>query len=251
MSLRSIARSILSGQKRGNAAVSTKAPDSVSDYERFVADLIATHPLDEAMSLAVGGDYDKIGDIASDVVVHAGAKDGMAVLDFGCGSGRVASALSRKVNLSRYLGTDVVQALLDYAQTKTPAHYVFKRETGLRFPAEDQAFDMAYAFSIFTHLLQTECYIYLLDMHRVLKPGGLAVISFLELRAPLHWPIFETSAKRVKNGTAAHLDTFIERGQFNVLADHAGFNVFRYIDGFAEISSRGALGQSVAILRKR
>jgi ubiquinone/menaquinone biosynthesis C-methylase UbiE len=261
MRIRSVAKTILPKQLHGTAAsIAGKLGGagkpafqyhSVAEYERFVASLIATHPLDEAMSLAVGGDYERIGDIASDIVIQAGAKDGMAILDFGCGSGRVASALSRKVNLARYLGTDVVQTLLDYAKSKTPAHYAYKRETGLRFPAEDDAFDMAYAFSVFTHLLQTECYIYLQDMHRVLKPGGLTVISFLELRAALHWRIFETSAMRVKDGTSAHLDTFIERGQFNVWADHAGFDVVRYIDGANAVSNNRALGQSVAIFRKR
>lgn len=259
MSIRKVANTILPKSLRGPAdKTASKAGGelpfeyhSVIEYERFVAELIARHPLDEAMSLAVGGDYERIGDIASDIVIDAGARDGMAMLDFGCGSGRVASALSRKVSLGRYLGTDVVQALLDYAKTKTPAHYVYRRETGFRFPAEDNAFDMAYAFSVFTHLLQTECYIYLLDMQRVLKPGGIAVISFLELRAPLHWPVFEHSAMRVKAGTSAHLDTFIERGQFNVLAQKSGFDVLRYIDGAAEISSRGPLGQSVAIFKKR
>jgi ubiquinone/menaquinone biosynthesis C-methylase UbiE len=259
MRIRSVAKTILPKQLHGPAAsIAGKLGGkpafqyhSVAEYERFVARLIAAHPLDEAMSLAVGGDYERIGDIASDIVIQAGAADGMAVLDFGCGSGRVASALSRKLNLARFLGTDVVQALLDYAKTKTPAHYVYKRETGLRFPAEDNAFDIAYAFSVFTHLLQTECYLYLLDMQRVLKPGGLAVISFLELSTPLHWRIFETSAMRVKDGTSAHLDTFIERSQFDVWASHAGFEVVRYIDGANAVSDNRALGQSVAILRKR
>lgn len=262
ISMRSVAKAIIPKPLHGAAAAAADKLGatrtgpafqyhSVAEYERYVTRLIAAHPLDEAMSLAVGGDYERIGDIASDIVVQAGARDGMALLDFGCGSGRVASALSRKVKLERFLGTDVVQALLDYAKTKTPGHYVYKRETGLRFPAEDGAFDMAYAFSVFTHLLQTECYIYLLDMHRVLKPGGLAVISFLELSAPLHWRIFETSAMGVKDGVSSHLDTFIERAQFDAWTDHAGFDVVRYIDGANAVSGNRALGQSVAIFRKR
>jgi ubiquinone/menaquinone biosynthesis C-methylase UbiE len=156
----------------------------VEEYEATVADLMAKHPLDEAMSLAVGGSYELVGNVASDILLYAGARSGMAILDFGCGSGRVASALSRKVKIGRYVGTDVVQVLLDYAKSKTPDHFEFKCHRQLNFPVRDDAFDMVYAFSVFTHLLQGECYMYLLDMHRILKSGGRAVISFLELAEP-------------------------------------------------------------------
>ena len=40
----------------------------IEDYERHVANLIATHPIDEAMSLAVGGSYELVGGIEHDLL---------------------------------------------------------------------------------------------------------------------------------------------------------------------------------------
>jgi hypothetical protein len=48
----------------------------VEDYERHVADLIEKHPMDEAMSLAVGGSFNEIGAIEADILRYAGLKDG-------------------------------------------------------------------------------------------------------------------------------------------------------------------------------
>ena len=43
----------------------------VEDYERHVARLMRDHPIDEAMSLAVGGAYDIIGRIEAEALVKA------------------------------------------------------------------------------------------------------------------------------------------------------------------------------------
>ena len=41
----------------------------VEDYERHVAELMASHPPDEAMSLAVGGQYDEYGRLMADILL--------------------------------------------------------------------------------------------------------------------------------------------------------------------------------------
>lgn len=216
----------------------------VEDYEKFVAQLVKDHPMDEAMRIAVGGNFEAIGNIASDIVVYAGARDGMSALDFGCGCGRVAAPLSKKVKLDKFLGIDVVQQLLDYAKLNTPNHYEYRLNRSISIPANEQVFDIAYAFSVFTHLLQTECYRYLCDIYRTLKPGGRLVLSFLELNEPRHWKIFEASDH------AKHLNTFIERSQWDVWANRSGFSVVEYIGAYNSRWNGHALGQSVAILQK-
>lgn len=125
----------------------------VEDYERHVEDLLAKHPLDEAMSLAVGGHYDSIGRVMTQALIIAGVKNGDFVFDLGCGSGRVAHALSKQVTLRNYLGTDVVEKLLSYARTKCPQYYKFEKHQELSVPAADETIDFAFAFSVFTHLL--------------------------------------------------------------------------------------------------
>ena len=53
----------------------------VEDYERHVAQLIEKYPIDEAMSLAVGGSYHEIGAIEADILRYTGLKDAMSLID--------------------------------------------------------------------------------------------------------------------------------------------------------------------------
>ena len=131
------------------------------------------------MSLAVGGSYAKIGKLQAELLIHFGLKDGMRLADVGCGSGRTATALSERISIE-YDGFDIVQTLLDYAASKAPPNYLFNLNRGLTLPSPDNSYDMICGFSLFTHLLHEETFIYLRDMLRVLKPGGMLAFSFLE-----------------------------------------------------------------------
>ncbi|MBX6374924.1 MAG: class I SAM-dependent methyltransferase [Acetobacteraceae bacterium] len=222
----------------------------VEDYERRVANLLATHPLDEAMSLAVGGSYERIGAIERDLLRYAGLADGMALVDLGCGSGRLAHALGTSMRLGSYLGIDVVQALLDYARTKAPPDYRFVRSVSFELPAPDASADMVCAFSVFTHLLHEETYLYLEDIRRVLKPGGRCVFSFLEFAEPNHWRIFEATVEGRRVGAVPHLNTFIERSTIEAWARQLGFRETIFIGGCEAPWCGEPLGQSVALLRK-
>lgn len=223
----------------------------VEDYEKHVENLIAAYPIDEAMALAVGGDYAGVGKIETAILKAAGLRTGMSVFDLGCGSGRLAAALGEEPGiLVDYLGTDVVRALLDYAATKTPAHFRFARHRELSVPTPDSSIDIACAFSVFTHLLHHETFIYLEDMKRALKPGGKIVFSFLEFASPGHWNVFEATIDYAKGKQTPHLNQFIERNVIAVWAQHLGMEVERIIAGSERVGGGAPLGQCTAILRK-
>lgn len=222
----------------------------VEDYERLVGELIRAHPIDTAMSLAVGGDYERIGAIECEIMRHAGLRDGQSLVDLGCGSGRLAVAVARDLQVD-YLGLDVVQALLDYARSKCPRHYKFVLNRVLTLPLEAGSVDHVSAFSVFTHLLHAETYLYLEDVHRCLRPGGRVVFSFLEFALPDHWPIFEKTVREQRASMTPHLNQFIERGQITLWAQRLGYASVDFIDGVAAPWPSGQpLGQSVAILSK-
>ncbi len=221
----------------------------VEDYERHVRDLLQAHPLDKAMSLAVGGDYEKVGAIELAILRHAGLVDGMSLIDLGCGSGRLADALGREMRLE-YLGTDIVQSLLDYARTKTPANYRFALHRDLSLPAEDASADMVSAFSVFTHLLHEESFLYLQDGWRTLRRGGRIVFSFLEFASPAHWAVFQRMLDERRSSARSPLNTFIDRDAIRVWAKHLSYEVECLIDGTQAPWKGTALGQSIAILRK-
>jgi ubiquinone/menaquinone biosynthesis C-methylase UbiE len=221
----------------------------VEDYERHVAHLLATHPVDEAMSLAVGGSYEYIGAIERDLLLHTGLRNGMKLIDLGCGSGRLAHAVSRAVTIE-YLGIDIVQALLDYARTKTPHGYQFILHRDLSIPAEDDSADFLAAFSVFTHLLHAETYIYLEEARRVLKPAGRIVFSFLEFAEPDHWSVFEGTVASLRSTAGAPINSHIERPVIEVWCHHLNLVLERFIGANEAPWGGSPLGQAIAILRK-
>jgi SAM-dependent methyltransferase len=221
----------------------------VEDYEKHVANLVKRHGLDEGMSLAVGGSYEAIGNIEAGILTTLGLKDGMRLADVGCGSGRTAAALSRWVNIE-YDGFDIVQPLLDYAAKKSPSNYRFILNCDIRLPSPDCVYDMVCAFSLFTHLLHEETFIYITDIYRTLKAGGALVFSFLEFAEPRHWPVFKATVETARQSTRPHLNMFIERSAIELMAAKIGFTDVKFFDATTAITTQGALGQTAVILRK-
>jgi ubiquinone/menaquinone biosynthesis C-methylase UbiE len=219
----------------------------VEDYERLVKSLVARHPIDVAMEIAVGGNYRIFGEIEADIVQSEGLSAGMRIVDLGCGSGRLASVLHERLDVA-YLGIDIVEALLDYARRKAP-RFTFRLHKQFSIPAPDGAADMVSAFSLFTHLLHAESFIYIQEAFRVLKPGGKLVFSFLEFAEPRHWDIFIATRDATASDTLPHLNTFMERNAIEVWAQRIGFEKPRYHDATAEWNEH-QLGQSTAVLRK-
>ena len=221
----------------------------VEDYEKLIVHLIATYPLDEAMARAVGGGpYDIFGQMEADILDAAGLTDGMVVVDLGCGSGRLASALHKSRAVS-YIGIDIVQPLLDYAQTRAP-NYRFLLHRELSIPLADSSADIVSAFSLFTHLLQAETYVYLEESARILKPGGRIVFSFLEFSEPTHWAIFELTRKAARDANGDHLNMFLERITIELWAEKLGLIAEQFFPSSTTWQGH-ALGQSVVVLAKR
>lgn len=127
-----------------------------------------------------------------------------AVLDVGCGSGRLAVPLTRYLNNeARYEGFDLSEAAIDWCRenisTKFPQFHfqVSDVRNGLyghrdkqklkaskyTFPYEDKSFDFVLLTSLFTHLVRADMQRYVSEVARVLKPGGRCLATFYLLNA--------------------------------------------------------------------
>lgn len=98
-----------------------------------------------------------------------------AILDFGCGCGRV---LRRWRELdARVCGTDVNAAAVDWCRTHLPFAEV--GVNGLEPPLSygEASFDLVYAISVFTHLPVKTQLAWRDELRRVLRPGGLLMLS--------------------------------------------------------------------------
>jgi len=99
-----------------------------------------------------------------------------AVLDFGCGVGRVIRHWEG-VNGPKLYGSDYNPELIAWCQANLRfASFKVNALVGT-LPYPDATFDLIYALSVFTHLTETQQDFWITELSRLLKPGGYLLIS--------------------------------------------------------------------------
>ncbi len=104
---------------------------------------------------------------------------GKRVLDFGCGCGRILRHFVSTAETCEFWGCDISGPCIDWlsAHFQPPFHFVQNNEAP-PLPFESDYFDLIYCVSVFTHLADT-WEIWLLELRRILKPEGTALITFM------------------------------------------------------------------------
>ena len=99
------------------------------------------------------------------------------VLDFGCGWGRLTRFLARDVAPGALYGCDPSPQILDVCRDcRVPAVLARSDNVPERLPF-DERFDLAFAFSVFTHLSEPAHLASLRALHAGMAPGGLLVVT--------------------------------------------------------------------------
>jgi SAM-dependent methyltransferase len=99
------------------------------------------------------------------------------VLDFGCGWGRLTRFFARDVPSGNLFGCDPVEQILEICRRdRVPATLARSHFLPRELPF-DGPFDLAYAFSVFTHLSQAAHEASLRALHGALGPGGLLILT--------------------------------------------------------------------------
>lgn len=124
------------------------------------------------------------------------------VLEIGCGSGRMALALTGYLNQSgSYVGMDITGESIRWCQKHLTRRYpnfrffhidLYNRRYNpggtyqaaeYTFPFSAYSFDFIFLTSVFTHLLPAETSHYLAEIARLLKPNGRGLVTFFLLNS--------------------------------------------------------------------
>lgn len=98
-------------------------------------------------------------------------------LDFGCGCGRLLAAIEHRFPSLRVQGCDVDPVAVAWSSTRF-ADFHFR--TNGEWPPCDFAqgsFDMIWCGSVFTHIDEPHQDAWLMELHRLLRPGGFLMAS--------------------------------------------------------------------------
>ncbi|MFD2202032.1 class I SAM-dependent methyltransferase [Shivajiella indica] len=120
------------------------------------------------------------------------------LLEVGCGEGRGVEILMPLVE--EYLGLDKIQEVIDILKKKYP-EAKFRQAIIPPFSGiEDDFFDSVVSFQVIEHIKDDR--LFLEEIHRVLKPGGKAIISTPNIRHTLSrnpWHIREYTAQQLED----------------------------------------------------
>ncbi len=176
-----------------------------------------------------------------------------AILDFGCGCGRMIRHLPA-LTAAKLYGCDYNGELIDWDRKNLPFAEFKQNALEPPLPYESESFDLVYARSVFTHLSEPLQKRWMDELHRVMKPGGWLYftthgVQFLDRltaddRAAVeHGAVIVYEAKEEGHNVCSsfELDSYV-REQLST-----GFDVVAYLPGEPVTH----LQQDVHILRKR
>ena len=108
---------------------------------------------------------------------HGKIQNNMAILDFGCSTGRVIRHFLPNIeqeNWSVY-GVDIQARTIQWLRENFPSQFqVFTCTTLPHLPFEDNSLDVIYGISVFTHTKYLWD-MWLMELRRCLKPNGLLI----------------------------------------------------------------------------
>jgi len=189
-----------------------------------------------------GGSVDHVGRVELSLLLMEGLKPTDTVIDFGCGTGRLAVQVIPRLVGGRYIGVDISKTMLDRARTQVAetvrdhrCDVLWLNQTTPEFPFPDLSIDMICAFSVFTHLEHEDSYRYLKDARRIVRAGGRLVFSCLPMDLPYSREIFLASAQEdllTRWSKVRNVTTSVDL--MTAVARLAGWTVLRWYPGDQE-----------------
>jgi len=156
-------------QHIGSGVLGLTAPDRASNnYVKKLFDNFAGTFEDQLAKLGYN-----VADIVNTMAELADSKDGLVILDAGCGTGLAAPSLRQKA--SRLVGVDISPRMLEKAREKGLYDELVEMELGEFLKTRKAAFDLIVAFDVLNYFGDLESL--LDDASHALLPGGRLAFS--------------------------------------------------------------------------
>ena len=128
-------------------------------------------------------DFDQSGRGIRDSIVRVLPEDwsweGKRCLDFGSGVGRALRHFAEEAQQAEFWGCDIDGSSIRWSvQNLSPPFRFFQIGEVPTLPFEDNSFDLVTAISVLSHI-HTTWHQWLMEIRRVLKPGGIVFVTFL------------------------------------------------------------------------
>ena len=103
--------------------------------------------------------------------------EGRRLLDFGCGAGRTLRHFLDQAESAEIWGCDIDDQGIDWLQRNLcPPLHALRNEAEPGLPFEDGHFDVVWALSVFTHLVDNWA-TWMLELHRLLADDGILIAT--------------------------------------------------------------------------
>ncbi len=191
-------------------------------------------------------------------------KPGMHLLDCGCGPGAITLGLAEKLTPGPVIGIDIetsqVQLATRAAEAKQIINVQFEAASVYDLPYEDNSFDAVFASALLGNLETPQQAV--VEMYRVLKPGGVAGFHEFDHEGDLFYPLNPTLTKSTElyerlrqhighdPAGGRRLKEWLSRAAFDLLDLGASFEMFEPAD-FAKGSIalfQGEMGNQMKVL---
>lgn len=148
-----------------------------TSYSQAVNDAIAFSGLSVDFFTKVKAGY--LIDLAAQ---QFGGLSNRSLLDVGCGIGNFHPLLAPHVG--SLAGVDISDGSIEIARESNPG-VAYMTYDGLRLPYDDATFDVAFTICVMHHVPPKQWPLFVSEMKRVLRPGGLAMVFEHNPRNPV------------------------------------------------------------------
>ena len=159
------------------------------------------------------------------------------VFELGCGVGRIARELAGEVGT--WHGADISTHMIDVARQRLDpfdnVSFTQLKRSQLEGIADD-SFDKAYCVAVLCHMDKEDLLLYLRELRRVLRPGGLCYVETWNLAHPVGWARWELEVNNWGRSDQSQRkdigrNQFCAPDEFSLYVEHAGLTeAARFID---------------------